>query len=216
MGVQGQEFMDKRSQLLAERIIGRLAKRQMNGYYAADAAEAVDIAMSLIPEGSSVGWGGSMSTVGLGLNDLIRQGNYQAIDRDTAKTREERDDLMRQCFAADAFIMGTNALTEDGQLVNLDGDGNRVAALIWGPKKVIVLCGMNKVVPTLEDAITRTRKVAAPINAQRFEGDTPCRNKGVCGDCLEEDCICGQLVVTRFSLRPDRIHVILVNENLGF
>lgn len=216
MGVQGQEFMDKRNQLLAERIIGRLAKRQMNGYYAADAAEAVDIAMSLIPEGSSVGWGGSMSTVGLGLNDLIRQGNYQAIDRDTAKTRQGRDDLMRQCFAADAFIMGTNALTEDGQLVNLDGDGNRVAALIWGPKKVIVLCGMNKVVPTLEDAITRARKVAAPINAQRFEGDTPCRSKGVCGDCLKEDCICGQLVVTRFSLRPDRIHVILVNENLGF
>lgn len=214
MDIQG--YIDTRNALAAERIIAQLKKRQMNGYYAHDKEEAVKIALSLIPEGSRVGWGGSMSTVGLGLNDIFREGNYRQIDRNDAKTPEERELLMRQCFSADAFIMGTNAMTEDGQLVNLDGSGNRVAALIYGPKRVVVIAGMNKVVGTLDDAIDRCRKVAAPINAQRFNIDTPCRKTGLCGNCTSSGCICAQLVITRFSMDPDRIHVILVNENLGF
>lgn len=214
--MDAQDFIDTRNALAAERIIAQLKKRQMNGYYAHDKQEAVQIALSLIPEGSSVGWGGSMSTVALGLNDIFREGNYRQIDRDNAQTPEERDSLVRQCFSADAFIMGTNALTEDGQLVNLDGNGNRVAALIFGPKRVIVIAGMNKVVGTLEDAVDRCRKTAAPINAQRFNIDTPCHKTGICGNCTSSGCICAQLVITRFSLDPDRIHVILVNESLGF
>lgn len=211
-----QECTSKRNALAAERIIAQLKKRQMNGYYAQDRNEAARIALALIPEGSSVGWGGSMTAVDLGLIDALREGNYRQIDRDSAATADEREALVRQCFSADAFVMSTNAITEDGQLVNLDGIGNRVAALVYGPKRVIVVAGMNKVVGTLDDAIERCRKTAAPINAQRFNIDTPCSKTGICGNCTSPSCICAQLVVTRFSMDPNRIHVILVNDNLGF
>lgn len=211
-----QDYVDMRNALAAEHIIAALKKRQMNGYYAKDEEEALKVALSLIPEGSSVGWGGSMTTTDLGLNDALREGNYRPIDRDTAQNAAEREALARQCFSADAFIMSTNALTEDGQLVNMDGLGNRVAALIYGPKRVIVIAGMNKVVGTLDAAIDRCRKIAAPTNAQRFDIKTPCRKTGVCGDCTSAGCICAQMVITRFSMDPDRIHVILVNADLGF
>lgn len=208
--------MQKRSELAARTIIRALEKRQMNGYFAHTKQEALKLALSLIPEGSSVGWGGSATTETIGLNDALRKGNYHALDRDTAQSPAERMELMRQCLTADCFIMSTNAISEDGQLVNLDGIGNRTAALIFGPKKVIIVAGMNKVAATLDDAIARCRTVASPINAQRFPGASPCRKTGLCANCTAPDCICAQLVVTRFSIDKDRIHVILVGENLGF
>ena len=206
----------RRNSLAVDHILRALSTRQMNGYYAETKEDALKLALQLIPQGASVGWGGSMSTEAIGLNEAVRQGNYQVIDRDSATTPEERTALMKQCLTADVFRMGTNALTEDGQLENLDGKGNRVAALIYGPERVIVIAGMNKVVKTLDDAISRTRNIAAPINAQRFDGASPCRKTGLCGDCMSPSCICAQLVITRFSMDRNRIHVILVNEDLGY
>ncbi len=207
---------EKRNAVAAERVIKALERRHMEGYYAATRKEALEKALSLIPEGSSVGWGGCYSAEEIGLIDAVNSGNYVALDRSKAANQEERNEIMRRCLSADFFIMGTNAISEDGQLVNLDGMGNRVAALCFGPENVIVIAGMNKLVHTVEDAVSRTRHTAAPINAARFNIDTPCKQTGVCGDCLKESCICGQLVITR-NCRPfGRIKVILVGESLGF
>lgn len=170
--------------------------------------------MSLIPEGSSIGWGGGVSIEQIGLKNALRSGNYQLIDRDKVSSPEEKKKLERQSLTADFFLMGTNALTEDGQLVNLDGKGNRVAALCFGPDHVIA--GMNKLVHSIEDAVSRVRHIAAPINAMRFAGDTPCRQSGICGDCRKADCICSQLVITRNCLTPGRIKVIVVGETVGY
>lgn len=211
-----QSPIEKRNERAAQRVIKGLASRNMEGYYAATAQEALEVALSLIPEGSSVGWGGSATANEIGLINALREGNYQALDREACTTPEQREALQRAVFSADAFVMGANAITEDGQLVNLDGYANRVAALCYGPKSVVVVAGMNKVVHTLEEAVGRTRGVAAPINAQRFPGETPCRTIGVCGDCNRDDCICCQLVITRHCLPAGRIKVVLVGENLGF
>lgn len=206
----------KRNALAAERVIRALRSRHMEGFYAADKEEALRLALSLIPEGSMVGWGGSASVEAIGLKEAVRQGNCQALDRENAADPAERLRLERQCFAADVFLMGANAITEDGQLVNMDGKGNRVAALCFGPGQVLVIVGMNKLTRSLDEAISRVRNTAAPINAQRFSGDTPCRANGLCGDCQKEACICCQLVITRGSMSPGRVKVILVGEELGF
>ncbi|MGI6217264.1 MAG: lactate utilization protein [Coriobacteriales bacterium] len=206
----------KRNSLLASRIIDALGRRHMKGHYAATLAEAKDVVLSLIPEGSSVGWGGSLSLGQIQVKDSLREGNYQLFDRDKAKDSQELDQIERQCLATDVFLMGTNAITEDGQLVNMDGNGNRVAALAFGPQRVIVVAGINKVCSDLDNAIKRVRHTAAPINAFRFPGDTPCRNFGVCGDCSKDDCICSQLLITRGSMSKDRVHVVIVGEPLGF
>lgn len=212
----GKTPAEKRNRLAAERVIQALNSRHMEGYFAASKEEARELALSLIPEGSKVGWGGSASVLEIGLKDEVCQGNYQVIDRDKAANKEEFEELERQCLLADVFLMGTNAITEDGQLVNMDGVGNRVAALCFGPRSVIVIAGMNKLVHSLEDGISRVRHVAAPINAFRFPGETPCRQTGICGDCRRDDCICSQLVVTRGCRPSGRIKVILVGENLGY
>ena len=210
------DVIAKRNALAAQRVIRMLQARHHEAYYALDRAEALKIALSLIPEGGTVGWGGSLSVEQIGLKDAVRAGNYRAIDRDRAATPEEKAALERQAFFADAYLMGTNALTEDGQLVNIDGRGNRVAALCYGPERVIVIAGINKLAADLESAISRARHTAAPINAQRFPGKTPCCERGICGDCHADDCICSQIVITRGSMTPGRIKVILVGEALGF
>lgn len=209
-------FIDKRTELVAEKVIKSLEKRHMKGYYAKDKEEALKIALSLIPEGSLVGWGGSFSIEEIGLKDAVKAGPYRYIDRDTAKNMEERMEMMRDCLTSDVFLMGTNAISEDGQLVNIDGGGNRVAALCFGPKSVIVIAGINKLTKTLEDAISRARNYASPVNAMRFDSETGCHKNGSCVDCTMDGCICGQIVVTRNILHKDRIKVILVNEELGF
>lgn len=211
-----ENITEKRNALAASHLITALASRNMEGHYAANREEALKIALSLIPEGSAVGWGGGMSLDEIGLITAIRQGGFAVFDRETAKDPAQRRAVMKQALTADVFLMGTNAITEDGQLVNLDGVGNRVAALCFGPEKVIVIAGMNKLCPDLETAVDRVRHTAAPINAQRFAGVSPCRQNGMCGNCRGDSCICCDLVITRNSMVKDRIHVILVNDALGF
>lgn len=203
---------EKRAQV----VVKNLRSRHFDAYYCETKEEALRQALSLIPEGACVGWGGCASAEEIGLVDAVRKGNYREIDRDTAKSPEEKTKMMKQAMLADVFLTGTNALSQDGELVNIDGTGNRMAAIVYGPESVIVIAGMNKVCATLEDAVTRARTVAAPINAQRFPGQTPCRVTGTCGNCKSPDCICNQILITRHCRPAGRIKVILVGEDLGF
>ena len=173
-------------------------------------------ALELIPAGSVVSWGGCHSAEEIGLLEAVRQGQYQILDRDTAKTPEERVAIMKQALTCDVFLTGTNAITEDGELVNVDGNGNRVAAMTYGPDSVIVIAGMNKLTKTVMDAANRARTVAAPINAQRFDLQTPCKVDGMCHDCNVPDSICTYVVRTRRCKPAGRIKVILVGEELGY
>ncbi|MGN0395194.1 MAG: lactate utilization protein [Coprococcus sp.] len=210
------KFRNMRNDMLAEKVIQGLKKRNMEGFYVQTKEEALKLALSLIPEGSSVGWGGSMSAIDIGLIDAVIEGNYKEINRDKARTAEEKIQVSREMFFADYFITGCNAMTEDGIMVNIDGNGNRVAAIVFGPSHVIVICGMNKIVKDEEAALSRARNEAAPVNAQRFNLSTPCSKTGSCADCLAPDTICCQFLTTRYSKHKDRIKVILVNEDMGF
>ena len=204
------------NQNLANTIIKNMAKKNMEGYYCATSAEAVEKALSLMPEGSSVTWGGSMSIIECGLMDAIKTGKYEIIDRDLAKTPQEVRKMYARQVMADYYLMSTNAITMNGELVNIDGRANRVACLCWGPQNVIIIAGMNKVATDVEDAIKRARNIAAPANTVRLNRNTPCTQTGKCENCYSPDCICSQLVVTRRSGVPNRIKVILVGEELGF
>ena len=200
----------------AATVIKNLEKRHMEGYYAATAEEALGVALSLMPEGSSVAWGGSMSCLDVGLLDAVKKGNYEVIDRgEAAVSREKYKEIYGKICTCDFFLMGTNAVTLDGELVNVDGTGNRVAFLCFGPENVIVIAGMNKLCKTREEAVDRARNVAAPVNTVRLGRKTPCTVTGKCEDCCSPDCICDQIVITRQS-KNGRIKVILVGEELGF
>ena len=205
------KMYDKKGPKVAENF----NKRGFEAYYCPTKEDALAKAISLIPEDHVVSWGGSVSINDIGLRPYVLE-HRQVINRDTAKTPEERKELLRKALLCDTFIMGTNAATEDGQLYNIDGTGNRVAALIFGPKQVVVIVGMNKVEPTLDAAITRARSVASPMNMQRFSKKTPCAITGMCADCLSPDSICNQMVRTRRCAPAGRIKVILVGENVGF
>ena len=206
-------YYEKRGQLLVK----NLQTRHFEAYYCDNREEALKKALELIPEGASVGWGGAHSAEQIGLMDAVNAGPYRAIDRNKCATPEEREQAMKDCLFADYFLSGANALSLDGQMVNVDGTGNRVAAIIYGPKNVLVIAGMNKVVDTLDEAIVRARTVASPMNNQRFAGKTtPCAVTGTCGDCKKEDCICNQIVITRHCRPVGRIKFILVGEDLGF
>ena len=204
------------NQNLANTIIKNMAKRNMEGYYCATSAEAVEKALSLMPEGSSVTWGGSMSIIECGLMNAIKTGKYEIIDRDLAKTPQEVREMYAKQVMADYYLMSTNAITMNGELVNIDGRANRVSCLCWGPQNVIIIAGMNKVATDVEDAIKRARNIAAPANTVRLNRNTPCTQTGKCENCYSPDCICSQLVVTRRSGVPNRIKVILVGEELGY
>ena len=205
--------ISKRNGLLAQKVIEGLASRNMTGYYAADKEAALQLALSLIPEGSTVTMGGGMSVHEIGLPAALKEGNYNFIDRDEMKDKRA---AMLAAYDADFFLMSTNAMTEDGILVNIDGNSNRVSALAQGPRKVIIIAGMNKVCDDVDGAMKRARNVAAPINAQRFGLDTPCSRTGACMNCKSPDTICCQFLITRYSKHAGRIHVILVNDSLGF
>ena len=203
----------KRNELLAQKTIKGLESRNMKGYYAADRAEALEIALSLIPEGSTINMGGCQSAAEIGLPDALKAGNYNFIDRNLY---EDKRAAFLAAFDADVFLASANAITDDGIMVNIDGNANRVAALAYGPKKLVLIVGMNKVCPDLDAAMKRARSVAATINAQRFGLSTPCSKTGACMDCKSPDTICCQFLITRYSRHADRVHVILVNESLGF
>ena len=203
----------KRNELLAQKVIKGLESRNMTGYYAADKEAALQQALCLIPEGSTVTMGGGMSVHEIGLVKALNEGNYNFIDRDAMTDKRA---AMLAAYDADFYLMSANAMTEDGILVNIDGNANRVSALAQGPRKVIVIAGMNKVCDDVEGAMKRARNVAAPINAQRFGLNTPCARTGSCMNCKSPDTICCQFLITRYSKHPGRIHVILVNDDLGF
>ena len=198
------------------RVVKALEARHFDACYCSTAQEAAARVLELIPAGALVSWGGSMTVDALGVKDELRRRGQPMLDRETVNTREEREAIMRQALSCDVYLMGSNAVTEDGQLFNIDGNGNRVAALCFGPRRVIVVAGMNKVVPDLAAAYARVRHLAAPANAQRFEIATPCAVNGQCGDCKSPQSICASMVATRLC-RPDgRISVVLVGEDLGF
>lgn len=205
-------YYEKRGNILVK----NLKSRHFEAYYCNNKQEALQKALEVIPTGASVGWGGAKSAAEIGLLEAVSAGDYHALDRETCKTQEERDQMAMACLSADVFITGANALSLDGQMVNIDGAGNRVAAIIYGPKKVLVIAGMNKVCDTIEGAVQRARTVAAPMNMQRFMKDTPCAVTGVCGDCKSETCICNQILVTRNCRPVNRICYIIVGEDLGF
>ncbi|MBO6047706.1 MAG: lactate utilization protein [Erysipelotrichaceae bacterium] len=207
------ENITKRNELLAQKVIKGLQSRNMTGYYAADKEEAKNIALSLIPEGSVVTMGGAMSAHEIGLVQAVKDGNYNFIDRDAYTDKRA---AMIDGYDADVFLVSANAITEDGIMVNIDWTANRVSAIAQGPKKVICIVGMNKVCDDVDGAMKRARNVAAPINAQRFGLNTPCAKTGSCMNCKSPDTICCQILITRYSKHPDRIHVILVNDFLGF
>ena len=207
------ENITKRNELLAQTVIKGLQSRNMSGYYAATKEEALKIALELIPEKSSVTMGGAMSAHEIGLVDALKKGDYNFIDRDAY---EDKRAAMLAAYDADVFLSSVNAMTDDGILVNIDGNSNRVSAIAQGPKKVVFIVGMNKVCGDQDSAMKRARNVAAPINAQRFGLSTPCAKTGKCMDCKSPDTICCQFLITRYSRHEGRIHVILVNDNLGF
>lgn len=212
MATPKQLHYEKRGKILVK----NLQSRHFDAYYCATKEEALKKALELIPEGVSVGWGGAMSAQEIGLMDALNAGNYNALDRERCQTPEEREQNMRDCMFADVYLTGANGLSLDGQMVNIDGTGNRVAATIFGPKSVLVIAGMNKVMDTLEEAIRRARTVAAPLNKARLGNEgTPCAVTGVCGDCKAERCICNQIVITRHCRPVGRIKFILVGEDLG-
>lgn len=211
------EFTDQnviaRNELLAEKVIKGLKKRNMDGYYAKNSEEAKEIALGLIDEGSDVTMGGSHSVDEIGIVEALKAGNYNFIDR---KAVGGRRNAARLAFDADVYLSSVNAMTDDGVLINIDGNANRVSAIAFGPKKVIFVVGMNKICSDVDSAMKRARNVAAPINAQRFDVNPPCKTTGTCSNCSSPDSICCQFLITRRSLDDGRIHVILVNEDLGF
>ncbi len=209
-------LVKERNRKLAKKVISGLGRRNMTGYFCETGKEALEKALELIPDGASIGWGGSMSVSQIGLREAVLTGPYRILNRDLARTPQERKAIECAIFGADIFLCSSNAITEDGILVNLDGNSNRVSAISYGPDKVIMIVGMNKVAPNTETAVARVRNTAAPCNAQRFQIDTPCKVAGSCADCLSPDTICCQMLITRFSRHKGRIHVILVNESLGF
>lgn len=200
----------------AESIIARLKQRKMDAYYCADVEEAKKKVVELLGEGrKSVAYGGSMTIDENGFKDAITAAGHELVVRENATTPEELKKVKADTVNADAFIMSTNAITLDGELINIDGRGNRVSFLIYGPESVIIVAGMNKVVSDVQSGIARARNMAAAPNTVRLSRKTPCAQTGVCGDCLNYS-ICSQIVITRTSIIKDRIKVILVGEELGY
>ena len=206
------ENMRKRNEILAQTVIKGLESRNMSGYYAADKEEAVKKALEVIGKGSTVAMGGCQSAHEIGLIQALEEGDYNYIDRSNMTPRES----LMAAYDADVFLSSANAMTNDGIMVNIDGNSNRVSCIAQGPKKVVFIVGMNKICSDLDEAIKRARNVAAPANAQRFDVKTPCKVTGKCTDCKSPDTICCQFLITRYSRHEGRIHVILVNDTLGY
>lgn len=211
-------FLNEATKLRAQTIIKGLEKRNMEGVFCETKEDALAKALSYIEEGSSVTWGGSMSISEIGLIDAVKNGNYEIIDRSVAKNYDEQREIFSKAVLADYYLMSSNAITLDGELINIDGTGNRVACLTYGPKNVIMIVGMNKVVNDVEDGIKRVRNFASPPNTLRLGLKTPCSMTGRCGDCYGDTCICSQIVVTRrqSAAMRGRIKIILVGESLGY
>ena len=197
-------------------IIKNLEKRGMDGYFCETSTDAVKLVKELVPAGSSIGWGGTETFSETGMKAALQEGDYEMLDRSKVQGAEALREMYLSHLACDAFFMSTNALTTKGELVNIDGNSNRLACLLYGPKQVVILVGMNKIVRNIEDGINRIQTLACPPNATRLHCNTPCANVGVCGNCHEDDCMCCNIVVTRHNRHKGRIKVILIAEDLGF
>ncbi len=209
-------FKKQAYQRTAESVIKWLEKRNMEGYYFETAAEAVKAALAEMPAGSVVSWGGTETLTQSGMMNALKAGDYELIDRATAKTPQESREIFAKTVMADYYFMSTGAITLKGELVNIDGNANRVACLCHGPSHVMMLVGMNKLAADVESAVKRIRTYACPANATRLNRNTPCKNIGVCGECLLDDCFCNQIVITRRSAHKGRIKIFLIGEELGF
>lgn len=205
-----------RNEVLGKRVVQALESRNMEAYYVETKEEAVKKALELIQKGSTISMGGAASVKECGLYDAVSNGDYVFYDRDRVNTQEEKEEIARRAFSVDWFLGSVNAMSENGVFINIDGNANRVAAYAYGPKNVLLIVGMNKIVKTEADAMSRARNEAAPVNAQRFGIDTPCSKNGTCFDCKSPQCICCQILTTRFSRIKGRFKIILVDENLGF
>lgn len=215
--MNGFEADISRFERLAPRVVKALEKRNFEAYYCKTLAEGAEKALSLIREGATVSWGGSLTIVDSGLLDKVKSGNYKCIDRDTASNPAERTELMRKALSADVFLTSFNAISEDGIIINTDGNGNRVAAITFGPQTVIALVGMNKIAKTEADALVRARTIAAPRNAERLNRKTTgCAQSGTCQNCLAPDCICAIIQTLRFSQKKGRIKIVLTAESAGY
>lgn len=205
-----------RNERLAQKMIKNLERRNIEACYCASASDAVNKVQGMIPEGSSISWGGSMTIRDMGLTKALHDaGHYNLFDRDLAKDRDEAQEIYRKAFFADFYLSSVNAISEDGVMVNIDGNGNRVAAITFGPKRVILVVGMNKVAQDIDAAVARARSTASPINAARFDIKTPCQVDGICHNCNSPESICNFFQFIRNS-RPGRISVVLVGEELGY
>jgi len=215
-------FIEKRYSKLGPAVVKALKSRSFDAWYFDEPDEAAEHIVSLIPKDHVVSWGGSMTMLELGVQERLAKKGYNLLDRDkrpdgSAPTPEERTEITRQALLCGTYLTGINAVSEDGQLVNIDGYGNRTAAMIFGPKQVIAAAGMNKIAKTLEDALVRARTIAAPTNTQRFPNiKTPCAVTGTCADCLSADTICSYFLTIRFCKPAGRIKVVLVGKDMGF
>ncbi|MBR6035398.1 MAG: lactate utilization protein [Bacteroidaceae bacterium] len=208
---------EQRNELLAQKMIKNLNRRNMEAFYCPTGEEAVKKVLELIEDGNSVTWGGSMTVRGLGIPDALRKrGTLEVLDRDLATSPEEAKAMYLRAFSTDVYLTSANAISEDGVIVNIDGNGNRVAAITWGPKKVIFIIGMNKVAQTVEAALSRARGTASPINAQRFDIKTPCQIDGMCHNCNSPESICSYVHFLRNSRNKGRHVVVLIGEDLGY
>ena len=205
-----------RNEKAAGKVIKNLARRNIEACYCPTAHEAVEKLLEMIPSGSSVTWGGSMSIRDIGIPAALAEaGKYEVYDRDKAPDRAAATDIYLKAFSCDYYLSSANAITEDGIIVNIDGTGNRVAAITFGPRNVIFVIGMNKLTQDVDSALARARSLAAPVNTARFDIQTPCKLDGVCHNCLSDDCICNYIHYLRHS--PKGKHkVILVGESLGY
>ena len=208
---------EQRNERLGAKMMKQLQRRHFEAYYCATAEEARQRVNDLIPDGSSVTWGGTMTVRDMGIPEMLKhRGTVDVWDRDTVTTAEEKQEMYFRAFHADYYLSSANAISEDGVIVNIDGNGNRVAAITWGPQHIIFVIGMNKVAQDVEAALKRARSTASPINAARFDIDTPCQKDGVCHNCNSPQSICNYVHFLRNSSKPGRIIVVLVGETLGY
>ncbi len=214
------EYYLKRNELLASKLINSLKKRNFKAYFCRNKHEANELILKSVSKDEIISWGGSITIDELGIKNILKENNYKLIDRDSAETNKEKEDLIIKSITSDVFLMSANAVSEDGEIVNIDKKGNRIAALCFGAERVFIVIGVNKIVKSLNDAVSRARNIAAPVNAQRIADiikmNTPCTSNGSCADCKTEDSICSNILITRLSCPKNRITVIIVNEELGF
>lgn len=205
------------NEMKINRTIEALKKNNMNGYYAKNRDEVIELIKGIVKEGSKVAVGGSETLSELGILEHLRSGRYDFLDRyKEGLTREEVTNIFKQSFLADAYLSSCNAITENGELYNVDGNGNRVAAMLYGPDKVIVICGINKIVKDVDEAIKRNREISAPMNAKRLNKKTPCTKVGYCMNCNSPERICNEYTLIKKQRSDERMHVIFLNENLGY